>query len=223
MQLLRQRGALDGNEPDNREALLLRVQELHGRVDPAPGEHHRGARPREASPGTRPRPSRSDSNEPGSTFICRVDAGPFRPCSSPYTLPPLSNGAHIFYVKAIDAPGNESQIVSRSFTVDTQPRGAQITDSDPNSPANDNAPKLKGFRRGRLDREAVQDGGLHAGTARGPGLGRHLRLARHHRRGRPTTRRRPSAPGRQTPPATPRRARALLHYVEDSTPEGLRA
>src|SRR5207244_11840189 len=35
------------------------------------------------------------------------------------TLPPLSDGAHTFYVKAIDAPGNESQVRSRSFTVDT--------------------------------------------------------------------------------------------------------
>ena len=49
-----------------------------------------------------------DSNEPGSTFVCRFDGGPFKPCASPYTGPPLSDGAHTFSVKAIDAPGNES-------------------------------------------------------------------------------------------------------------------
>ena len=44
---------------------------------------------------------------------------PLQPCGSPYTLPRLSDGPHTFFVKAIDAPGNESQVVSRSFTVDT--------------------------------------------------------------------------------------------------------
>ena len=60
------------------------------------------------------------SNEPGSTFVCRFDAAPFKTCASPYTrAAPLSNGPHTFSVKAIDAPGNESAVVSRSFTVDT--------------------------------------------------------------------------------------------------------
>ena len=58
------------------------------------------------------------SNEAGSTFVCRYDSSPFATCSSPYTRS-LANGAHTFSVKAIDAPGNESTIVSRSFTVDT--------------------------------------------------------------------------------------------------------
>jgi hypothetical protein len=85
------------------------------------------------------------SNEPGSTFVCRVDAGAFKPCGSPYTTPLLADGIHAFSVKAIDAPGNESQIVSRSFTVDTHaPPAPQITDTDPDSPANDNAPEVKG-------------------------------------------------------------------------------
>ena len=85
------------------------------------------------------------SNEPGSTFVCRVDAGSNKTCGSPYTLPPVSDGPHTFYVKAIDAPGNESAFVSRSFTVDTQaPAAPRINDTDPNSPANDNLPEVKG-------------------------------------------------------------------------------
>ena len=86
-----------------------------------------------------------NSNEPGSTFVCRVDGGLNKTCSSPYTLPRVSDGPHTFYVKAVDAPGNESAFVSRSFTVDSQaPAAPRINDTDPNSPANDNLPEVKG-------------------------------------------------------------------------------
>jgi hypothetical protein len=61
---------------------------------------------------------RFSSTEHGSTFQCRVDGGSFKICSSPYTLLPLADGAHTFSVRAIDAPGNVSAVVSRSFTVD---------------------------------------------------------------------------------------------------------
>jgi hypothetical protein len=61
------------------------------------------------------------SNEPGSTFGCRVDARAFKVCSSPHTLGSLSEGSHTFSVRAIDAPGNVSAVVSRSFTVNAQP------------------------------------------------------------------------------------------------------
>jgi hypothetical protein len=85
------------------------------------------------------------SNEDGSTFECRLDAGAFKFCSSPRTLAQLADGAHTFAVRAIDAPGNVSAVVSRSFTVDTRaPAAPRITDTDPNSPANDNAPEVKG-------------------------------------------------------------------------------
>jgi hypothetical protein len=85
------------------------------------------------------------SNEPGSTFVCRVNGGPFKPCSAPYTLPALPDGTQSFFVRAIDAPGNESVLVWRYFTVDTQaPATPQITSFAPNSPANDNNPEAKG-------------------------------------------------------------------------------
>jgi len=61
------------------------------------------------------------SNEAGSTFVCRFDAEGYAPCSSPFTRgSPLSDGAHTFLVKAIDAPGNVSAVVSRPFTIDTR-------------------------------------------------------------------------------------------------------
>jgi hypothetical protein len=86
------------------------------------------------------------SNEAGSTFQCRVDAQPFFACSSPFTRgSPLANSAHTFFVKAIDAPGNESTVRSRTFTVDTVPPAVpQITATTPASPANNNSPKVKG-------------------------------------------------------------------------------
>jgi hypothetical protein len=60
-------------------------------------------------------------NYSGSTTVCRVGGGAYKRCASPYTLPKISDGSHTFYVKAIDAAGNESAVVSRSFTVDTKP------------------------------------------------------------------------------------------------------
>jgi hypothetical protein len=85
------------------------------------------------------------SNEPGSTFVCRVNGGAFKPCSSPFTLPALPDGTQSFFVRAIDAPGNESTIVWRYFTVDTQPPAQpQITGFVPASPANDNNPEVRG-------------------------------------------------------------------------------
>jgi hypothetical protein len=74
--------------------------------------------PAQGSITTDPTPTFSfTSTEAGSTFQCRVDAGSFKTCSSPYTLSQLSAGTHTFRVKAIDAPGNESTVRSRTFTV----------------------------------------------------------------------------------------------------------
>ena len=86
------------------------------------------------------------SNEAGSTFVCHFDSGLFKPCASPLVLgSALTNGLHTFYVKAIDAPGNESAVVSRSFRVDTKPPVApSITGFTPGSPGNSNTPKVKG-------------------------------------------------------------------------------
>jgi hypothetical protein len=47
------------------------------------------------------------SNEPGSSFKCRVDKQKrFKPCSSPRKLKHLKAGRHSFQVEAIDASGN---------------------------------------------------------------------------------------------------------------------
>ena len=46
------------------------------------------------------------SDEPDSTFRCKLDRRPFRPCRSPRIYRHLRPGRHTFRVKAIDAAGN---------------------------------------------------------------------------------------------------------------------
>jgi hypothetical protein len=61
---------------------------------------------------------RFTSNEAGSIFQCRLDGKPLVTCSSPYTpKAAFTNGSHTFAVRAIDAPGNVSPMVTRSFKV----------------------------------------------------------------------------------------------------------
>ena len=67
------------------------------------------------------------SSEAGSTFECRFDRRPFKRCGSPYPLPQRPDGRHLFFVRAIDAPGNKGQVVWRSFTVDTVVPGVAIS------------------------------------------------------------------------------------------------
>jgi hypothetical protein len=42
------------------------------------------------------------ADEPGSSFQCRLDAKPFKPCRSPFTTAKLSLGHHVFAVRARD-------------------------------------------------------------------------------------------------------------------------
>ena len=168
VQHLRHRGAF-ALQPD-REARLQHLQGLHGRDDPAAGD---------ASPRGRPGPHQGLDpdlllclNRGRLDLPCRVDAQAFFPCPSPFTRgSPLANGAHTFFVKAIDAPGNESAVRSRPFTVDTvAPPTPQITATVPASPANNNSPKVKGTAQAG-HREALQDSGLHRRSPAASGSG----------------------------------------------------
>jgi hypothetical protein len=46
------------------------------------------------------------SSEPGSTFLCKLDKKPFKPCSSPKKYKHLRHRKHKFQVQAKDAAGN---------------------------------------------------------------------------------------------------------------------
>jgi hypothetical protein len=59
------------------------------------------------------------SNEANSTFECRLDGGAFGSCTSPKGYSSLSNGSHLFEVRATDAAGNaDATPASRSWKVD---------------------------------------------------------------------------------------------------------
>lgn len=60
------------------------------------------------------------SNEPGSRFECRVDAGPFAPCAAAGAFyPGLRNGLHLFAVRAVDRAGNADPTpATHAWTID---------------------------------------------------------------------------------------------------------
>ena len=58
------------------------------------------------------------SDETGATFECRVDAGAFAPCATPFTTAALGLGAHTLQARATDPSGNvDDTPATRSFTV----------------------------------------------------------------------------------------------------------
>jgi len=74
------------------------------------------------------------SDDPSATFECNMDAQDFAPCSSPLISGSLSDGFHIFRVRATDLAGNvDASPASSAFTVDTTPR-QPVTNPPPPSP-----------------------------------------------------------------------------------------
>jgi hypothetical protein len=60
---------------------------------------------------------RFSSNEPGSTFLCKLDGRPFSRCSSPKKYRHLALGKHKFKVRARDAAGNLGNTIVKKFTI----------------------------------------------------------------------------------------------------------
>ena len=80
------------------------------------------------------------SSDAAATFQCRVDAGVFTACVTPFTTSSLANGAHTFEVRSLDGVGEPDPTpASRSFVVDTLPPQTTIT-SGPSGATNDNTP-----------------------------------------------------------------------------------
>jgi outer membrane protein OmpA-like peptidoglycan-associated protein len=78
-----------------------------------------------------PSPTLTFTGEPGSQAYCRIDDGPWEPCSSPFTVPTLGDGPHKVAVKIVDPAGNESPVVEHGWTVDTAPPPAPTVLSGP--------------------------------------------------------------------------------------------
>ncbi|MBN8870513.1 MAG: PD40 domain-containing protein [Solirubrobacterales bacterium] len=82
------------------------------------------------------------SDEPGSTFQCKLDDGGWQACLSPFASGQLEDGAHGFSLRAIDPSGNlETNPSQRAFSIDTQAKVTTIT-GGPSGQVNDPDPSF---------------------------------------------------------------------------------
>jgi Right handed beta helix region/Protein of unknown function (DUF1565) len=84
------------------------------------------------------------SSEPGETFQCRIDGGFSAFCSSPEVYSDLSDGFHVFDVRATDVAGNvDPTPASRSWTIGTSSGGPTYyvsTSGNDSNPGTQSAP-----------------------------------------------------------------------------------
>ena len=127
---------------DGSHTFEVRASDAAGNVDATPAQHVwtiDTTQPETTLLTTPPNPSSSSeatftfsSSDPGATFICWLDGGSTGICTSPKTYTGLSNGNHVFNVRAVDAVGNQDPTAaSYSWTIDTTP-----PNQPPNAPAN---------------------------------------------------------------------------------------
>jgi Big-like domain-containing protein len=77
-------------------------------------------------------PSMSFTAGGGATMTeCRVDAGAFVACTSPFTASALADGSHAMAVRATDGAGNQTIASTATFTIDTVPPGVVLDDVPP--------------------------------------------------------------------------------------------
>jgi YVTN family beta-propeller protein len=76
----------------------------------------------------------NDDDETLLVYRCRLDFGAFTPCPSPRTMTGLSEGSHVFGVRAVDVDGNMGSEVSRSWTLDLTAPTTSLTAS-PSDPS----------------------------------------------------------------------------------------
>lgn len=121
----------------------VRVRDAVGNVDPTPATRTWTADVTPPSTTITSGPSGSvasasatftfTSNEAAATFACRLDGGPFAPCTSPFTASGLAQGGHTFVVRATDAAGlDDPTPATAAWTVDTIPPGVTITSGPAN-------------------------------------------------------------------------------------------
>lgn len=68
------------------------------------------------------------SNRTDATFECKVDTGVYQACTSPFSYETPSEGAHVFYVQAVDAYGKyDTTPATYTWTIDTIAPTATVT------------------------------------------------------------------------------------------------
>ena len=70
--------------------------------------------------------------DPTVTFHCRLDASGFPLCANPKSYTGLGDGTHTLRARAVDPAGNESDITSYTWTIDTEPPPVPIIGSHAN-------------------------------------------------------------------------------------------
>ena len=107
------------------------------------------------------------SSEGGSSFECRFDSDLFAPCSGPgashTATAELSDGPHVFEVRATDPAGNtDASPASGSFTVDTAPPDTTIS-GGPSAVTNDPTPTFAFSSQPGASFACKLDGGFFTG------------------------------------------------------------
>ncbi len=83
-----------------------------------------------------------NADENGSTFECRLDGGPVEGCTSAKVYRNLSDGRHVFWVRATDEAGNiDRSVAKRVWTVDT--RGPRVYKVSPTRVTRDRTPVVR--------------------------------------------------------------------------------
>ena len=110
------------------------------------------------------------SSEPDSTFECKLDKKPFKPCTSPKKVKRLEDGKHKFKVRAIDAAGNVDPLrrrtSSRSSAEERSPRDTARATSEKSVESRD-GPLNSSARHNGRDERAPPACGLQPHRARG--------------------------------------------------------
>jgi hypothetical protein len=102
-------------------------------------------------------------------FECSLDGADFAACASPASVDALADGNHTFRVRAHDAAGNLSDVVSRTFAVDTTPADTTppvvTVDSGPSGPIANAAPSFGFSSEPGATFQCRLDGGSFAACA----------------------------------------------------------
>ena len=100
------------------------------------------------------------ASDGGTTFECSIDFAldniHYTNCASPFTTAPLTDGFHIFFVRAVDAAGNvDPSYATRSFTVNTTTPPDADHDGVPD--ATDNCPNVANADQADQDGDGIGD------------------------------------------------------------------